>query len=183
KIATQTDIIICLSHMGVTEDEELAKACPHIDVILGAHTHHLFTEGEFVGNTLLAATGKYGDYTGHVSIVFDEVRRRIDNMSATLYPSETLPVNDDDVQNLNAVLELGKQAMQEKLFYNPSPLKQNLFAPSPLSAFFGRALIDYTKADCAIFNAGIFLGSLDKGWVTKENMHSILPHPINVCVI
>ena len=47
--------------MGLTEDEKLAKECPLIDVILGAHTHHLFTEGEFVGNTLLAATGKYGD--------------------------------------------------------------------------------------------------------------------------
>jgi 5'-nucleotidase len=34
-----------------------------------------------------------------------------------------------------------------------------------------------------MFNAGIFLGSLDNGWVTRENMHSLLPHPINVCVI
>ena len=183
KIASKTDILICLSHMGLSEDEKLAEACPLIHVILGAHTHHLFTDGEFVGNTLLAATGKYGDYTGHVTIEFDEVNKRIDDMRATLYPSESLPVSDEDVQRLNAVLDLGKQAMQEKLFYNPSLLKQNLFGPSPLSAFFGRALIDYTKADCAMFNAGIFLGSLDSGWVTKEDMHSLLPHPINVCVI
>jgi 5'-nucleotidase len=183
KIASKTDILICLSHMGLTEDKKLVKECPLIHVILGAHTHHLFTDGEFVENTLLAATGKYGDYTGHVTIELDEVTKQITNMEATLYPSETLPVNDKDVQKLNEVLDLGKLAMQEKIFYNPSPLKQNLFAPSPLSAFFGRALIDYTKADCAMFNAGIFLGSLDNGWVTRENMHSLLPHPINVCVI
>ncbi len=28
-----------------------------------------------------------------------------------------------------------------------------------------------------------FLGSLDKGWVTKEDLHSLLPHPINPCII
>ena len=34
-----------------------------------------------------------------------------------------------------------------------------------------------------MFNAGIFLGSLEKGWVTKEDLHSLLPHPINLCLI
>jgi len=52
-----------------------------------------------------------------------------------------------------------------------------------MSSFFGRALIDYTGADCAMFNAGIFLGSLEKGWVTKRMVHSLLPHPINPCTI
>ena len=28
-----------------------------------------------------------------------------------------------------------------------------------------------------------FLGSLEKGWVTKEDLHSLLPHPINLCLI
>ena len=68
---------------------------------------------------------------------------------------------------------------RKKCFYNPAPLPQNLFGASPLSSFFGRALIAYTNADCALFNAGIFLGSLDKGWVTKGDLHALLPHPIN----
>ena len=31
--------------MGLHEDEKLAVECPEIDVIFGAHTHHLFHEG------------------------------------------------------------------------------------------------------------------------------------------
>ena len=73
--------------------------------------------------------------------------------------------------------------MEEKVFYNPSHLKQQLFIDSPMSSFFGRALVEYTGADCAMFNAGIFLGSLEKGWVTKRMIHSLLPHPINPCTI
>ncbi len=34
--------LVCLSHLGIHEDERLAEECPEIDVILGAHTHHLF---------------------------------------------------------------------------------------------------------------------------------------------
>lgn len=183
QLAPKTDIIVCLSHMGLSEDERLARECPVIDVILGAHTHHLFPDGEFVGTTLLAATGKYGDYTGHVTIEFNTSEKSVTRATATLYPSEKLPVYEEDVQRLNDVIELGENAMEERIFYNPRDLKQNLFAESPLSSFLGRALIDYSKADCALFNAGIFLGSLDSGWVTKKDMHSLLPHPINLCII
>lgn len=183
KLAPVTDIIVCLSHMGLHEDELLAVECPVIDVILGAHTHHLFLEGELVGDTLLAATGKYGNYTGHVTIRYNHKESCIAEKVATVYPTKTLPVDEEDDQRLEELMNTGKKAMEEKVFYNPSTLKQNLFAPSPLSSFLGRALISYSGADCAMFNTGIFLGSLASGWVTKETMHSLLPHPINVCVI
>ena len=68
QIRQKTDVIVCLSHLGVHEDRLLAEESGLIDVILGAHTHHLFVEGEMVNDTLLAATGKFGEYVGHVEI-------------------------------------------------------------------------------------------------------------------
>lgn len=178
-----TDVIVCLSHMGITEDEKLALECPEIDVILGAHTHHLFHEGKLIGNTLLAATGKYGEYVGRVTLQLDGGTKKLVDMTAKVYRSNQLPTTEQDIQQVNALIESGKKAMAERVFYNPTALPQNLFGSSPLASFFGRALIAYTKADCAMFNAGIFLGSLDKGWVTKESLHTLLPHPINPCII
>lgn len=179
----KTDIIVCLSHMGLSEDELLAAECNAIDVIFGAHTHHLFHEGKLVGDTLLAATGKFGAFTGYVTLQFDSKTKEIIERRAELYPSESLPVKDEDVQKVNDLMTVGKQALEERVFYNPSPLPQNLFAPGPLSSFFGRALVAHTGADCALFNSGIFLTSLEKGWVTKRDLHALLPHPINPCVI
>lgn len=89
----------------------------------------------------------------------------------------------EDVKAVNTLISAGNEAMEEKVFYNAEPLKQQLFKESSLSSFFGRAMIEYTDADCAMFNAGIFLSSLEKGWVTKRQLHSMLPHPINPCVI
>ncbi len=183
EIANETDLIVCLSHMGISEDEKLAVECPEIAVIFGAHTHHLFHEGKLIGDTLLAATGKYGEYVGHVTVNFDVHTKKVMAMQAELYKSKQLKSSEEDVRQVNELIAIGKQAMEERVFYNPTSLPQNLFGQSPLASFFGRALIAYTNADCALFNAGIFLGSLDKGWVTKLDLHTILPHPINPCII
>lgn len=183
EIEEQTDVIVCLSHLGIKEDEKLARDCPAIDVIFGAHTHHLFHEGKLIGNTMLAATGKYGEYVGQVMVEIDVDTKKVVEMAAKLYRADQLTRTEDDVRQVTGLIESGKQAMKERVFYNPTALPQNLFGESPLASFFGRALIAYTKADCALFNAGIFLGSLDKGWVTKESLHTLLPHPINPCII
>lgn len=177
------DLIICLSHLGLPEDRLLAEECPEINLILGAHTHHILPEGEQVKNSLLAATGKYGDFVGHVTLQFDEAQQKLVRTNAQLYRSASLPISAKDSEAIEVKIDKGKQALAEEVFYNPTHLKQNLFGQSELSSYFGRALIDYTNADCALFNAGIFLSSLKKGWVTKEDMHRLLPHPINVCTI
>lgn len=182
-LALETDMLICLSHMGVKEDRLLAEECDAIDVILGAHTHHLFPKGEFVGKTLLAATGKYGHYVGHVTLQFNMREKALQKKMATLYATDSMPVVAGDMERFSRVLDMGKKAMEEKLFYNQTLLTHHLFTDGPLSSFFGRALIDYTDADCALFNAGIFLGRLEQGWVTRKDMHALLPHPINVCVV
>ncbi|HLR09908.1 MAG TPA: 5'-nucleotidase C-terminal domain-containing protein [Sporosarcina sp.] len=177
------DILICLSHLGIYEDRKLAALCPSIDVILGAHTHHILPEGEWINDTLMAATGKYGQFVGYVTVDIDEETKSIVQQTATLVRSSDLPASREDKQYIQQQIEAGKVALLERVFYNENPLKQNLFGESELASFFGRALLHYTNADCALFNAGIFLGSLEEGWVTKEQLHKILPHPINVCTI
>ncbi|WP_339254542.1 bifunctional UDP-sugar hydrolase/5'-nucleotidase [Sporosarcina sp. FSL W8-0480] len=182
QVQDETDVIVCLSHLGIHEDRLLAEECKQIDVILGAHTHHLFMEGELVNETLLTATGKFAEYVGHITISLDESKRVIGKKAEVIHVNK-MELLKEDVKAVNTLISAGNEAMEEKVFYNAEPLKQQLFKESSLSSFFGRAMIEYTDADCAMFNAGIFLSSLEKGWVTKRQLHSMLPHPINPCVI
>ncbi len=64
----KTDVIILLSHLGINEDENIARDFPEIDIILGAHTHHLFHEGKIINNSLVCAAGKFGQFVGHVTL-------------------------------------------------------------------------------------------------------------------
>lgn len=180
-LAPETDFIVCLSHLGIREDEELAANCPAIHLILGAHTHHLFMEGKLIGETLLAATGKFGQFVGHVTVQFD--RHELVKMSATVYPTNVFESTEEDERSFNKMLDGGERKLDERVFYNPSCLQQKLYGAGSLADFFGRTLMAYTNADCAMFNAGIFLGNLEAGWVTKSAIHKILPHAINVCVV
>ena len=41
------DIIIVLSHCGLSTDKILARKCPYIDVIIGGHSHSFLYTGKY----------------------------------------------------------------------------------------------------------------------------------------
>ena len=65
----------------------------------------------------------------------------------------------------------------------PEPLNSDWFAPSELPQLLCEALREWCKADGALLNAGLFLGGLPAGTITKYDIHRMLPHPINPCLI
>ena len=183
EIHDKTDIIVFLSHLGIHEDELLAAECPEIDVIFGAHTHHVLHEGKQIGHTLLTGAGKFGFYTGHVILEFNHKSRQIMKRSAVLYDSNDLDPAIGEEQFEKQLVEESKQILSHPLFRNDNELKKEWFNDSLLSSLFGQSLLTYTNADCALFNAGIFLDDLPNGDVTAFDIHRMLPHPINVCVV
>ncbi|MDQ2987034.1 MAG: metallophosphoesterase [Armatimonadota bacterium] len=60
----QVGTVICLSHIGLRNDVELAESLPGIDVILGAHSHDVVDPPARVGQTWIAQTGSHGRFAG-----------------------------------------------------------------------------------------------------------------------
>src|SRR5699024_2011139 len=58
QVKQSADIIILISHLGLSEDQEIARRFNDIDVIIGGHTHHLLRTGEEINNTIITAAGK-----------------------------------------------------------------------------------------------------------------------------
>lgn len=182
-IEKDVDVLICLSHLGMSQDEIMTEKIPEIDLILGSHTHHFFEEGKVIGNTLQGAAGKYGAYVGQVTIDYDHESKRILSKRAILHAIHTLAKPKDADLQLKKWEAIGNVELAETVFYNDSILQKEWFGPSNMSQFFGNALLAFTKADCAMFPAGIFLTDLPKGRITASDLHSCLPHPINPCVV
>ncbi|ANU25878.1 bifunctional metallophosphatase/5'-nucleotidase [Planococcus versutus] len=176
QIKNKTDLIICLSHLGIKEDELLATLCPDIDIILGAHTHHVFHEGKWQDDTLLGAAGKFGMFIGHITV--DTV---FGKSSAQLVEVSQLP--EIEYRFDEWLVEQGKLQMNELIFTSDKTLKAEWFKDSTLATLFGQALIDFSEADCALFNAGIFMEDMQQGAMTRYDFHKMLPHPINPCLI
>lgn len=172
----QADLIVCLSHLGIKEDENLAELCPEIDVLLGAHTHHIFHEGKVIGDTLLGAAGKFGMYVGHITVDLETGHKE-----AELIETASLQSIEEDFDDL--LVEQGKEQLNDPIFYNEQVLDAEWFKDSKLAELFGEALIDFSGADCALFNAGLFMGNIPLGKTTRYDFHKMLPHPINPCLI
>jgi 5'-nucleotidase len=73
----QCDIVVCLSHIGLAKDRELARNVPDIDLIVGGHTHAVLPQGEWVGDTLIVQAGWRGHYVGIVDVELGKGKREL----------------------------------------------------------------------------------------------------------
>lgn len=68
KLRGQCAVVICLSHLGLAKDRELAERVPGIDLIVGGHSHVELHEPERVGRTTIVSTGAYARWLGKVEV-------------------------------------------------------------------------------------------------------------------
>jgi 2',3'-cyclic-nucleotide 2'-phosphodiesterase (5'-nucleotidase family) len=77
----ECDLLVCLSHVGVAKDRELAASVNGIDLIIGGHTHVTLPEGERVGESLIVQAGWWGHSLGTVLVTEEQGRL---SLSATI---------------------------------------------------------------------------------------------------
>ncbi len=86
--AEKCEIIICVSHSGVTkekngawggEDVELARKVSGIDLIIGGHTHTKLGQPLIVNNIPIVQAGEYGEYVGRISMTYTGNKLKIDD--------------------------------------------------------------------------------------------------------
>lgn len=183
QLRKEVDIIVCLSHLGITEDELLAEECPEIDVIFGSHTHHVLPTGKLINGVLLTGGGKFGQYTGHLVIEYDKKMRKIVEKKDTLIHNKDLPIVQNEHEMVQFFEDEGNRILNTPVFTTTKSYNKEWFHYSQLSDLFAHAILEKSGADCALFNAGIFLDGLPKGTVTALDLHRIFPHPINLCII
>jgi len=182
-LRSQADLVLLLSHLGYQQDLRLAREVPGVDVILGAHTHHLLERGETVGNTLIAQVGRFGEYVGHVELTWDRVNKRVKSASAEILPVKDYPPD----QQLCSLLQEENQAA-EKLLARPvgqlvADLEVNWTEETPFGSLLAASIRRWTQAEVGLVNGGLLLSPLYQGEVTCLDLHHCLPHPINPCAV
>lgn len=69
------DLIVVISHSGLTDDKALAQALNEagkpVDIIIGGHGHTLMTSPELIGTTYIVQAGDYGRAVGVFDIAFN----------------------------------------------------------------------------------------------------------------
>lgn len=182
QVKEEADIIILLSHLGINDDEIIAKEFPEIDVILGAHTHHIFEKGKMLYGTLLTGAGKNCGLIGHVALSVDNNHRLL-NKSADVINIEAEQECGETKQFLLKEERKSDVILSETVAVLEEDLGLDWFQPSEFPKFLATAIKEWCKAEVSMVNAGMLLEPLMKGPVTKKDLHRICPHPINPCTV
>ncbi|APH03794.1 bifunctional metallophosphatase/5'-nucleotidase [Bacillus weihaiensis] len=184
KVKEEADVIILLSHLGISDDEIIAKEFPDIDIIVGGHTHHVLQDGVVIGHSLVAGAGKYGQYVGKVTLTIDTIENKLVDKAATL-----LKIHDhqESCKETETFLLDAQLKSEEILSQKVAELKEEFvvdwFDDSNFPQLLVKAVNEWCKGEVAMLNAGLLLESLPKGPVTKKDLHRICPHPINPCKV
>ena len=110
------DKIIALTHQGYQRDIELAEAVSDVDVIIGGHSH-TYLGDEFdnpyptvVNDSLIVQAGEWGEYLGHLDVVFGDAGEVITYTGAPIYMdasiTKTQAVEDIIAARRDAIEEL-----------------------------------------------------------------------------
>jgi len=171
----QVDVLICLSHLGYYQDEALADRFPELDLIVGAHTHHVLDDGVVRNGVLIAQAGKHGQYAGEIYINTDTGEKH-----ALLHPLHAYEQDQETLSLLEREVHSAERDMKESIG-RTSGLANDWFSSSPFTQLLTDVMQQWCEADVACAPAGILLGSLPPGDVTRHDLHRLCPHPINPC--
>lgn len=180
QIRHEVDILMVVSHLGITADEQMAKTIPGIDVIFGAHTHHLFMEPVRIGRTVLCAAGKFGEYVGKLELGYDHSSKQIVSVTGTCIRTEP-----EDQPEIRALIQrqrgISEQNLRQVVAKIDDRLEVDWYRESRLGNLLADALREWCDAEIGLVNSGQLLESIEAGEVTREQLLRICPSPINAC--
>lgn len=183
EVKKQADLVICLSHLGLNIDEEVAKQVKGIDVILGGHTHHVLENGMFVNQTIIHQAGKFGKYVGQLSITFNHHHKQISSYKAQCLDVDNYSPCEKTLDTIDQLTKLELTVLDEVVCTIPEPLTISWKKPSQFAHILATALKEWCKGEIGMVNSGVLLDNLPSGRITKGDIHRVCPHPINPCLV
>ena len=181
QIREQVDVVIVLSHTGYSNDQKMAAEIPGIDIIIGAHTHHLLKDGENINNTFIIQAGKFGNYLGKTTITYDPSDKRIFDISGICYESEQFTPAQDIIDLIASKTVEADLFLTAPIVTLDHEFTISWYEESPLGNLLAEGVREWVDAEISLVNAGLLLFSLPKGPISAKDLLAVCPHPINPC--
>ncbi|PIO83167.1 multifunctional 2',3'-cyclic-nucleotide 2'-phosphodiesterase/5'-nucleotidase/3'-nucleotidase [Loigolactobacillus backii] len=179
-LAGKYDVLVLLSHLGITMDQRIAAKYPEFDVIMGGHTHHLLPTGLLIGKTMVAAAGRFGDHVGHVQLILNK-EHQVQQSVASVVTTTELPSEADDEAEISGYLTAGHEQLASHVITQlPHALTSKPIGHSTLMDVSLAAVARAAKTEVALLNTGVFLGDFAAGPVTADDLHTVLPHAMHL---
>jgi 5'-nucleotidase len=113
------NIIICISHSGVTkekngewggEDVDLARKVKGIDIIIGGHTHTKLDQPIIVNGIPIVQAGEFGQFVGCLDLSYSSKKLKVESY-------KLIPVDDNikGDEHINKLIDEQKEKINEEI--------------------------------------------------------------------
>jgi len=184
------EVIVLLSHLGLSGDKKLAGAVDGIDVIVGGHSHNRMTEAERVGNTLIVQAGAHGSDLGRLDLTIENGKLICHRRSLILLDHATIPADPDAEKLLDRLTQPHRRTLDELVGKAGGWLvraqtlagqeARKRHEESPIDSLFADILCAETKADIALLPGVGYGVAIPPGPVTAAQLRQMVPHEGNV---
>lgn len=191
--AEGAQLIVVLSHLGLSADQKLAADVPGIDVIVGGHSHNRMQHAKRVGTTLIVQAGAHGSDIGRLDlyldgdrvlrhrrklITVDHARIRPDGRVAALAEQLQAPHRAALTENVGTAAATIARA---QTIAGQAPEKRD--AESSADSLFADIIRQETNSDIALL-PGVGYGiALQPGPISAAGLRNLVPHESKVVTL
>ena len=180
------EIVVVLSHLGLSGDQQLAQSVKGIDVIVGGHSHNRIENAAQVDRTLIVQAGAHGSDLGRLDLT-------IENGKITGYKQKLILLDHNVVQAdavasrlVEELQQPHRTALDEKVGMTDDWLirAQTLAGTSArkrdeesqIDSLFADLLREETKADFAFLPGVVYGVAIPPGLITAAQLRQLIPH-------
>lgn len=180
--------IVAVTHCGTDFDQQMSRAIPEIDVIIGGHSHTrldkaLFVEHDDGSETIIVQTGSYGRTLGRLDVAFEkngrldlgDTKYRLINITDKIPEDAKMKAYID--QKVEPLLPLRRTVVSQA-----EDAFDNRWTFYPWDSALGDLVTDALNAagkqygtTISVHNRGGMRGRIEKGPITLEKVQEILP--------
>ena len=177
----EVDWVLPITHVGVGGDQDLARAHPALDLIVGGHSHSFLRNGVQVRETLIVQAGAKASALGRVDVWFDATTRQVTDIRCRLIELYDEPAerhrNPAVERACAALVERSEAAMGVVVgrLTGDLPRGHDRYVTSPSGNLVTDVMRARTGADVAIQNRGGLRANLLAGPVTRRHLFQLLP--------
>ena len=172
----QYGMLIGLTHLGVEDDVNLARANPQIDLILGGHSHTLIEKPMVENRVTILQAGSNLKYVGKTTL--DIQNGKIIRISDTLIAFNSLKKENPEIRKL--IDGYNKNEEFEKIIGSAS---QPLDGVDEIGSLMADAMRETCQTDMAIQNrGGIRIHNISSGKITLNDLYKLDPFNNQVTV-
>jgi 2',3'-cyclic-nucleotide 2'-phosphodiesterase (5'-nucleotidase family) len=190
ELRLRNDIVIALTHLGVTADQALAANVPGIDLIVGGHSHTVLADPVWVKDphgreVPIVQTGAHGQYVGDLLIDY-EPGKPLKIVHYRLIP--VLKTAGQDPAMLEQVAAVRRdlekkytaQWLYEVIGTSETAWESPQDYPTPWGNFYVDAIREAAGADLGLDDSEFFGDNQPAGAITREQVMNFYPRFFDV---